>query len=226
MSTFWAEDPSTLGAQALAVRFGVSLGLALVIALVYRVTRQGHGYNRSFPVALVVSAVVMTMVMMVVSKSLALSVGMFGAVSVIRFRTAVADPRDLVFLFLGLGVGLACAVSDFVTAALGTATASAVMLFAHLAFRRFRTAPSGCRLSVRLTTGEEAEALQHVVRRIAPTASLLEAAHSRKGLEYVFWFPEPDTELPGVVARLKEHLEGIERVKLVHARTEALEARP
>ena len=50
----------------------------------------------------------------------ALSLGLVGAISVIRFRTAVKDPRDLSYIFLSIGVGLACATGDYIIATAGT----------------------------------------------------------------------------------------------------------
>ena len=88
------------GASDLLVRFGVALMLGMLVAAAYRHTHTGNPYQRSFLATLVGTAVVTTMIMGVVQTSVALSLGMFGAVSVIRFRSAIQDSRDLTFPYL------------------------------------------------------------------------------------------------------------------------------
>jgi uncharacterized membrane protein YhiD involved in acid resistance len=61
-----------------------------------------------------------TLVMCVIGNNIALSLGMVGALSIVRFRTAVKDPRDTAYIFWGIGIGVCCGVSEFIVAGIGS----------------------------------------------------------------------------------------------------------
>ena len=88
----------------------LALALAFVIGLfifyLYKHTFTGVLYNRNFNVSLVLLTLVSTLIMRTVTSNLALSLGMVGALSIVRFRTAVKDPMDTVFMFWAVGVGI------------------------------------------------------------------------------------------------------------------------
>ena len=90
----------------------LSLGAAFLIGLfiyyVYQKTYSGVLYSRSFNVSLVAILLVTTLVISGVTSNVVLSLGMVGALSIVRFRTAVKDPMDLVFLFWAIGEGILC----------------------------------------------------------------------------------------------------------------------
>lgn len=71
----------------------VALVLALVTSFVYRVTHSGYAYSRSYNITMVIVTMVITMMMMVIGNYLVLSLGLIGAHSVIRFRTAIKEPQ-------------------------------------------------------------------------------------------------------------------------------------
>lgn len=78
----------------------VALMLSMVIFLTYKITFSGVMYNRKFNVSLVMLTLVTTMVMIVIGSDIALSLGMVGALSIVRFRTAIKDPRDTAYIIL------------------------------------------------------------------------------------------------------------------------------
>lgn len=84
----------------------ISLCLAMFIYYIYKKTYSGVLYSKSFNVTLVFTSMVVTVIMMAISGNLALSLGLVGALSIIRFRTAVKDPKDVTFLFWAISVGL------------------------------------------------------------------------------------------------------------------------
>ena len=84
----------------------VSLALALFIYFIYKKTYSGVLYSKSFNVTLVFTSLVVTVIMMAISGNLALSLGLIGALSIIRFRAAIKDPKDITFLFWAVAVGL------------------------------------------------------------------------------------------------------------------------
>ena len=82
----------------------------LVIAQTYKLTFGGASYSKSISNSLVVLAMITTVVIIVIGNNLARAFGLVGAMSIIRFRTAVKDPMDIVFIFFSLAIGLAAGV--------------------------------------------------------------------------------------------------------------------
>ena len=93
---------------------------ASIIAITHLLTFTGDHYPKNFFQALVLGAVVTTMVMMAIGDSLARGLGVFGAMAIIRFRTRIDDPRDVLFLFAALSTGLAIGVYGFTISFVGT----------------------------------------------------------------------------------------------------------
>jgi uncharacterized membrane protein YhiD involved in acid resistance len=112
--------------------------LASIIAITHRVTFAGVHYPKNFFQALVLGAVVTTMVMMAIGDSLARGLGVFGAMAIIRFRTRIDDPRDVLFLFAALSTGLAIGVYGFTISFAGTILFCAVAFLLHFSpFKNF-----------------------------------------------------------------------------------------
>lgn len=99
----------------------VALLCGIVIALIYRRTYRGTSYAPSFVRSMVILPMVTALVMLVIGSNLARAFGLVGAMSIIRFRTAVKDTHDIVFIFFTLAVGLASGVGMYAAAWLGTA---------------------------------------------------------------------------------------------------------
>ena len=87
--------------------------VAMIIYLTYKNTYTGVMYNPRFNVSLVMITLVTTIVMVVIGSNISVSLGMVGALSIIRFRTAVKDPRDTAFIFWGVVSGLACGTQNY-----------------------------------------------------------------------------------------------------------------
>ena len=85
----------------------VAVVFALFLMLTYRLTYAGTAYSRKYNVTLGMLVIITTLIMSVISSNVALSLGMVGALSIVRFRTAVKDPIDTVFMFWAVGEGLA-----------------------------------------------------------------------------------------------------------------------
>jgi hypothetical protein len=84
----------------------VSFGLGLLIYLVYQKSFRGVVYNQGFSVSLAVLTIITTMITLAISSNIALSLGMVGALSIVRYRTAIKDPADIIFLFWAVGTGI------------------------------------------------------------------------------------------------------------------------
>lgn len=84
--------------------------IALYIFVIYRVVTRKTFYSKTFNISLAVIAVITSAVILTIQSSIVVSLGMVGALSIVRFRTAVKDPMDLVFLFWAIVVGIICGV--------------------------------------------------------------------------------------------------------------------
>jgi uncharacterized membrane protein YhiD involved in acid resistance len=88
--------------------------LALYIFCIYRVLTRKTFYNRSFNIALAALALITAGVILTIQSSIVVSLGMVGALSIVRFRTAIKDPMDLVFLFWAISIGIICGARLYV----------------------------------------------------------------------------------------------------------------
>ena len=90
------------------VALGIACALALYIFFVYRVVTRKTFYSKNFNITLAVITVITAALILTMQSSVVLSLGMVGALSIVRFRTAVKDPMDLAFLFWSISVGIIC----------------------------------------------------------------------------------------------------------------------
>lgn len=119
----------------------VALVCGLVLSVVYRLTYRGPSYSVTFVNSLVLLSIIASIVIMVIGNNIARAFGLVGAMSIIRFRTAIRDTMDLVFIFLALALGMACGVGLNVVAITGTLIAGLVVIvltFTHFGAPRRR----------------------------------------------------------------------------------------
>lgn len=117
-----------LAAGTVLVSFIASLILGLIIFLAYKFCYSGAAYNGRFNVSLVMLCLITTLVMSVIGNNVALSLGMVGALSIVRFRTAIKDPRDTTYIFWCIAIGICCGVQSFLIAFIGSAFIFIAML--------------------------------------------------------------------------------------------------
>src|SRR5690349_15669276 len=84
----------------------VSFSIGILIHYVYQKSFRGVVYNQSFSVSLAVLTILTAMITLAISSNIALSLGMVGALSIVRYRTAIKDPADIIFLFWAVGTGI------------------------------------------------------------------------------------------------------------------------
>ncbi|MDR3305402.1 MAG: DUF4956 domain-containing protein [Clostridiales Family XIII bacterium] len=114
--------PDTILALVLAFVLG------LLIFFVYKKTFRGVMYQSSFGVTLIALSLISTLVILAVSSNIVLSLGMVGALSIVRFRAAIKDPLDLAFLFWSIAVGIVLAAGMIPLAVIASVIISAVLL--------------------------------------------------------------------------------------------------
>lgn len=136
----------------------VSFLCGIVISLVYRYVYKGPSYSVTFVNSLVILSMITSVVILVIGNNLARAFGLVGAMSIIRFRTAVRDVQDIVFIFFSLGIGMAAGVGLYAIAVTGTLLINLAIIllsifnFGHVHKREFL-------LQLTYTSSEDNEAV-------------------------------------------------------------------
>lgn len=198
------------------INFVAAAIIACLIYISYRTSHSGPVYSERFNVSIVMLTLVTTLVMNVIGNNIALSLGMVGALSIVRFRTAIKDPRDTAYIFWGIAVGICCGVSDYLIAAIGSA-----LIFAFLIL--FGFIRNNGRIMVIVNSdpkgGEEVE--KHMGNLFAGKAALRVHNRAVKSQTEEFIYEVSDKQLiksekrNGKLVRNLSGIEGVTSVSLV-----------
>lgn len=202
---------SALALEDIALHVLAAAVLSLAIYLSYWYTHAGTAYSKKFNVSLVTLTVLTATVMTVIGNNIALSLGMVGALSIVRFRTAIKDSRDTTYIFWAIIVGIACGAGDYLVGAVGSAVVFVVLLLfgrvrnenrvlliiraakprsgdiERLVFEHFN---KRALLKVRNTTAESAEFIYEMPRSVwrlnyKRDRDIADALYALEGVEYV-----------------------------------------
>lgn len=110
------------------IAMGVAFALGLFIFLVYKKTFSGVMYSASFGVSLIAMTLITTFIILAITSNVVLSLGMVGALSIVRFRTAVKEPLDISFLFWSISVGIVVGAGLIPLAVIGTILIGVIMV--------------------------------------------------------------------------------------------------
>lgn len=122
------ENISSVNLLDMALAIVLSFGIGLFIFLVYKKTYQGVMYSSSFGTTLIALAMITTVVILAVTSNVVLSLGMVGALSIVRFRTAIKEPLDIAFLFWSIAVGIVLAAGMIPLAVFGSIIIGVILL--------------------------------------------------------------------------------------------------
>ena len=125
--------------------------VALYIFWVYRLLTRKTFYSKNFNISLAALAVITAIIILTVQSNIVLSLGMVGALSIVRFRTAIKDPMDLVFLFWAISAGIACGAGMLEIAVIG----SLILTFLIFVLDRLPMAKASMILVVNAEAGKE-----------------------------------------------------------------------
>lgn len=205
---------SNLTVEQVCVNFTVALILGMVIYISYKFSHSGAIYSARFNVSLLMLTMVTTLIMNVIGNNIALSLGMVGALSIVRFRTAVKDPRDTAYIFWCIAVGISCGVSYYVMAAIGTGMIFLMMLIMGAVKSNDRYL-----LIIHSDTDASTRIEETVLVQYEGKALLRVKSQRRESTEYIYEMSAR------IIARAKKkhadlsdalmRIEGIEDVKLV-----------
>ena len=122
------ENVTSVSFLDMAIALALAFGLGMFIFLVYKKTYQGVMYSSSFGTTLVALTMITTVVILAVTSNVVLSLGMVGALSIVRFRTAIKEPLDIAFLFWSIAVGIVLAAGLIPLAVVGSVIIGVILL--------------------------------------------------------------------------------------------------
>ena len=126
------ENVTAVSLTDMVLALMLSFGLGLFIYYVYRKTYAGVMFSQSFGGSLIAMTMITTMVILAVTSNVVLSLGMVGALSIVRFRTAIKEPMDIAFLFWAIAGGIVLAAGFLPLAVIGSAVIGVILiLFAN-----------------------------------------------------------------------------------------------
>ncbi|MFP3154420.1 DUF4956 domain-containing protein [Lachnospiraceae bacterium ZAX-1] len=114
------ENITSVTILDMVIAMALAFGLGVFIFFVYKRTFKGVMYSASFGVALIALTMISTLVILAVTSNVVLSLGMVGALSIVRFRTAIKEPLDIAFLFWSIAVGIVLAAGMIPLAVFGS----------------------------------------------------------------------------------------------------------
>ena len=196
LSSYFAEQFAALTPMKVIIALLLGSLVGLIIAFVYRKCYRGVLYSPSFAMTLMMLTLITTPVVMCIKSDLSLSMGMVGALSIVRFRTAVKDPMDTAYMFWALTMGILLGAELYVIA-LVVVLGIAVVMFA-MTFVKFRN-PDAYLLVVHYDEYCEG-AIQSELRRSVKSSKLRSKTLTRAGAEMTY------------EVRLNEHTEVVTRM--------------
>lgn len=122
------ENITSVSILDMVLALVLAFGIGLFIFLVYKKTYQGVMYSSSFGTTLVALTMITTVVILAVTSNVVLSLGMVGALSIVRFRTAIKEPLDIAFLFWSIAVGIVLAAGMIPLAVIGSVVIGVILI--------------------------------------------------------------------------------------------------
>ena len=122
------ETSGGLTFQEITVNILMAAVIGLFICLSYMISHRGTIYSKKFNISLLMMTILTGTVMTVIGNNIALSLGMVGALSIVRFRTAIKDSRDTMYIFWAVIAGICCGVGDYTVAAVGSMVTFVMLL--------------------------------------------------------------------------------------------------
>lgn len=185
--------------------FGTAFFCGLVLYCVYRFYYRGAVYSENFGLLIMMSTMTVAFVIMTISSNIVLSLGMVGALSIVRFRTAVKDPLDVGFLFLAIGAGLTAGAGLLFIAVIGTILICLVFVAMYYLGKKSMTylLVVRCKSGVEEQVRENLKGLRHTLKSRSGDGSLSEMTYTVRVKEE-----------NGIISRLLA-VEGVEHALLM-----------
>ena len=134
---YFYTNSANLGVKSIVLVMLAALVVAAVIYLTYYFSNKGVTYNRKFNMSLTIILLISVVIMLMISSNIVISLGMVGALSIVRFRTAIKDSKDTVYIFWAISEGLSVGSQNFKLAIITTLIISLVIILFNIIPRVF-----------------------------------------------------------------------------------------
>ena len=201
-------DASNLTTSHIIVVLGAAVALGLFIYAVYRTTTKSGFYNRSFNKSLAVMPVITAGIMLAMQSNLVISLGMVGALSIVRFRNAVKDSGDLAYLFWSISMGIICGAGLFKIAIIMSICVTILIVVLDL----LPTLKAPCILVVSGDDSAEEKAVMEKVGKYAAKAKIRSRNITKNGTE---WIVEMQTKQESAMVKAVAAVGGVISVNLM-----------
>jgi len=195
----------------------LAFGLGQAIAGVYMATFRGLSYARTTVQGMALGSVITCMLMLAIGTSIAAGIGVAGGLSVVRFRTTMRDPRDIIFIFAALGVGMASGLQAYGTAIAGTVIFGGGALLLHVSGHGARRQPDGL-LRFAAPSGQAVEeAIAKILRSHCRTFSLVTLREAAQGtiMEHAYQISVRAPDLRSPLVTSLQAVPGVQDVALL-----------
>ena len=199
---------SEIDALSAASVMAITLLLALFIFLIYKITTKKQFYSRGFNISLVGTALITAAIILTVQSNIVISLGMVGALSIVRFRTAIKEPMDLMFLFWSISIGIICGANMYTIAVLASLVITIGLLLLEMT-------PVGKAASLLVVSAKAADAEKEVLAAVGGFSRVCRVKSrnlSDKGCNLIIECKPGDGA--GLITKVKE-IEGVYGVSLM-----------
>ncbi len=190
--------------------------VSLIIFITYKNTYSGVLYNPRFNVSLIMITMITTIVMVVIGSNISVSLGMVGALSIIRFRTAVKDPRDTAFIFWAVVSGLACGTQNYTIVIAG----SIIICLILFLFKKIATSDNKHVLIIKgtdISISTLEETLQELIKDYKSKGKY----HTKKTTELIYDVKLKDKDSAELIKKISK-IDGVDTINIVASNTDTM----
>ncbi len=208
---YFYTNNANLGVKAIGITMIAGLIIGLVIFATYYLTYRGVAYNVKFNTSLLIILLISVVIMMMISSNIVISLGMVGALSIVRFRTAIKDSRDTVFIFWAIAEGLCVGSGNFKLAAVTSLFVAVVVLGSNFIWGIGHKYLLIIRNNGQLIDSEE------VIKQIKPFVvgcRMRTASREKKNQEFIFEI-RTNGEIDLKLIDMLQEVEGVQSVNWV-----------
>lgn len=156
--------------------------IGIYIFFIYRIVTINTFYSKSFNISLIVMCLITTAIIITIQSSVVVSLGMVGALSIVRFRTAVKEPLDLIFMFWSISIGIICGAGMPLLAVALTLVATVIILL----FGRMPEMRKSMILSINAEPDSNIDEIYSVVKKYARNCKIISRNLSKNNTDFLF----------------------------------------
>ena len=198
---------SNISTAKMIITMLIAYAIAMYIHLVYKIATKNAFYYRNYAISMTIMSVITAGIILAMQSSLVISLGMVGALSIVRFRTAIKDPMDLLFLFWAIAVGIICGAGLYGLAILMSVIATiGIALFQILPIRR-----GSYLLVINALSKDPLNQITTVLKESVASSSIRAKNITRDGMELII-----EIKLTNSNEELVDKLLAIDQVESVH----------